>query len=330
MAIISKAAVAGIALLLAAAPPASAQEQAAPNGGAAGPPGVAPATTISGSIVASYVYTKASVGTGGAGLRNRSGSSLSVSDVTMPTKAAYAYWAVISNGTPPSSTATITVTRRVPLPEASALVTGTVVGTGASPCWGGTRTTVYRGVVPIAVATRNGTYEVRLGSGASGLTTGEDPWNGHTVFPLFEGVSLVIVGSGTRTVGLFDRGLSGKTFGTVAGDGLTYSLRLPVAATSAGVDWYNIGADGQSGLSLSDTQAFTNEVTKINGVTIAGTGGLNLDSDWNGGAARPLPQLWDNTAHNITKAAKTGTTSLSISFTTKTDCLVPVANVTVE
>jgi hypothetical protein len=90
---------------------------------------------------------------------------------------------------------------------------------------------------------------------------------------------------------------------------------------------HNIGADGQLGSSRKALSGNGDEITKINGKL----GSLYNDSDWNGSSARPLPQLWDDTGHDITVATPSGTTTLNITIANKGethfDCLTPVANI---
>jgi hypothetical protein len=149
------------------------------------------------------------------------------------------------------------------------------------------------------------------------------------VLPLFEGASIVIVGGGSAQVSIFDSGLSGSTF--KANLGLTYTLTLPTSASGTLTLFDNIGADGQQGISRTAVKSAADETTTINSVVIAGPGSNCNDSDWNGGAGNPLPQLWDDTGHDITAATPNGTTSLRITIKNKgdvpPDCLTPVANV---
>jgi len=173
------------------------------------------------------------------------------------------------------------------------------------------------------VATGNGLYKVTLKPGASGTTSGADPWVAAPL-PLFEGASIVLVGTGTGNVAVYDSGLSGSTFNT----SLSYSLILPTTATGSLTLWDNIGADGQQG--KSRTSIVAKETTTINGLAVAGPGSAYNDSDWNGSAGYPLPQLWDDTGHNVTAASPRGTTRLNVTFKTNSatpDCLTPVANV---
>jgi hypothetical protein len=266
-------------------------------------------------------------------LRNRSTGSISISGAKTPIKGAFIYWAVITSGAALTADKSIMVQRLFPTP-ASAVTTiaGSVVGTGPTPCWFTADTiTVFKGSIPLTVATGNGLYKVTLLSGASGSTSGGDPFVGSPVLPLMEGASIVIVGTGASTakVAIYDTGLSGTTF--QGNPGLSYTLTLPATATGALTLLDNIGADGQQGASRKAVAGVADESTLINGVPVAGPRSIYNDSDWNGSAARPLPQLWDDTGHDITTSTPSGTTVLNISIANQgeatTDCMSPVANV---
>jgi len=269
---------------------------------------------------------------GGVGLRNRGTGAIGISGVITPVKAAFIYWAVITSGPAPIADQSIMVQRLSPGP-ASAVITvaGTNVGTGPQPCWAGDTITVFRGSVPTSVATGNGLYKVTLLSGASGSTSGGDPWVGTPALPLVDGASIVIVGTSPspQTVVIYDVGLAGVTF--QGNPGISYSLILPTAASGALTLFDNIGADGQQGTSRKALSGYGDEITKINGKLVAGPGSLYNDSDWNGSSARPLPQLWDDTGHDITVATPSGTNRLNVTIANKgeagSDCLTPVANI---
>jgi len=259
------------------------------------------------------VWTNANYGTGGVALRNRAVGSIGVSGVVGAAKAAFIYWAVIG---PNALSGSIIVQRRSPQgvpPSASVTLTGaavTVVGVGPNPCWVAATTpiTVYRAAIPLVIATGNGDYEVRLLPGA-GPNTGADPWVGVPVPPLWEGASIVIVGTGGGTVNLFDLGFAGATFTPP----FSYSLTLTASATT--FLWDNIGADGQIGgfPGRAATASVSGETTTINGVLVAGPGSaFDLTGDWNGSSGFPLPQLWDDTGHQFTLPAAAST--LNITF----------------
>ncbi len=286
-------------------------------------------------ITAHATYTGAQFGSGGVGLRNRGTGGISISGVSTPIKAAYLYWAVITAGAATTPDTEMKIQRLSPTPvSAVTTIKGTLVGTGTSPCWTGNTISVFRGGVPTTLATGNGFYQVTILAGAGGSTAGGDPWVGTPALPLMEGASLVIVGTGPASsrVVIYDSGLAGKTF--QGNPGLSYSLTLPVATTGALTQFEDIGADGQQGNSRTADVGFADEETVINGVHIAGPSSIFSDSDWNGSAGRPLPQLWDDIGHSITAAAPFGTTVLNIHIAnqgqTTCDCMTPVANIVRE
>jgi hypothetical protein len=302
----------------------------------------APATqdkALSGFQSPSFIYNNASYGTGGGALRNRGGTTIGVSGVIGPVQAAFLYWAVITDGPPDKSAYRVRLTRHLPKSERrhehewsdqgkdadySRIVQGKVVGSGPQPCWIGTTITVFRAGVPTSLASGNGLYEVTLRRGATGTTDGSDPWATAPLLPLWEGASLVIVGTGTGTIGIYDCPLSGNF---ILGS-FSYTLTLPRATNPGSTTlWDNIGADGQFGASRLDDAALAQETTTINGVPLAGPGSGYNDSDWNGSSGLPLPQLWDDTGHDITQATQPSLPTLEIAITAPADCLTAVANV---
>ena len=285
----------------------------------------APRVTVDlGRIAPTFRFDNASVAVGAVGLRNRGQGGISISGVSTPMKRAFAYWAVITNGPPTAAAANISIKRGVangPFTN----IAGTAIGSGPSPCWRGDRVTVFRGAIPLSLASGNGLYLILLRPGANESTAGESPWEASDP-PLFEGVSIVLVGSGNSTVTVYDRGFAGEMF---FGD-LLYRLNSPVSVANAReVVLHNIGGDGQTGVGVRDIAATAGEVTTLNGRRIAGPGSPAGSGDWNGNVAAPLPQLWDTTAHEVTAAAKAGSTPTILPFTIKApdDCLVTVANV---
>ncbi len=293
-----------------------------------GPGDLTPAVVAVGNVLPSVTVAKAQYGTGGVALRNRGGGGFGVSGVVTPVKAAYLYWAVITEGAPLKSETAVALQRLLPTSSSSVVVTGTAIGVGPQPCWSGDRITVFRGTVPTSIANGNGTYFVVLQKGASGEIFGDDPWVKSTL-PLFEGASLVVVGSGKSTVAIFDKGLAGDTFD--GNPGITYSLKLPISAPGNSALYDNIGADGQLGASRAAATGDSEERTAINGHLVAGSGSAAHDGDWNGSSGYPLPQLWDDTGHDITSVVTAGTTTLNFSINNGSqgsfDCLTPVANV---
>jgi hypothetical protein len=299
------------------------------------PEGVA-TITISAHVDPFMTYSNASYGTGGIALRNRGTGVLHVSGVTGYVQDAYLYWAILFNTTLPAKELySAHLSRLFPYPdvvenfEGGVWLEGILLKIGSDPCWGSKGIAVFRAQVPTWLAIGNGAYQVTI---ASGLTDGSDPWLTSEVYPLAEGASLVIVGGGDYTVGIYDAGFTATTFGKTGPQTLTYTLKLPGTVTTDAL-WDNIGADGQAaggprGASgRFDTSSDTSETTTINSVAIAGPGGLDNDSDWNGSAGLPIPQLWDDTGHDIFAALDGSPTTAVISFYTITDCLATVSNV---
>lgn len=276
-----------------------------------------------GLVQPTFTFVNASFGSGAVGLRNSPGGGINISGVTGPIRRALIYWAVVTNGAPGAADSNIEFKQGL-VGDHFITIRGSVIGTGPTPCWKGNTTTVFRGVIPTSIAPGNGVYLVRLKPGANGSTAGQSPWDASEP-PLFEGATLVMIGRGTATVSVYERPLSGKTF---FGD-LTYSLKSPVSVSAATqVLLHNIGADGQIGVGVKEIAATAGEITTLNGRRIAGPGSPSGTSDWNGTIAAPLPQLWDNTTHDVTAAAKAGSspTVLALSIKAPDDCVVPVAN----
>lgn len=259
-----------------------------------------------------------------------------MSGVIAPTKAAFIYWAVISKGVPPAAARRIKLQRRFPLPVSGiAVLPGAVVGAGPPPCWPGTVITVFKSAIPLGIATGNGNYEVTLLPGAQFSTDGHDPWIAPVNPPLWEGASIVMIGGpagiGNPIVSIYDVGLAGNTF--APNPPFNYTLTLPAAAPGIRTLFDNIGADGQHvlGASRAAIPTESDEMTTVNAFPTAGPGSAYNDSDWNGSSGLPVPELWDDTGHDITPAAPLGTTSLAVTIGNgggaPADCLTPVANV---
>ena len=151
------------------------------------------------NIPVTAAYSNASYGTGGVALRNRIKGEIHISGVTGPTQAAWLYWAVLFGllfEHPAEKSVGSTTTARISDGHSGRGTTnGTLIAVGGDPCWK-RRDLGFRATVPTSVATGNGLYRIVLNKNATGLSDGEDPWDGNVVFPLAEGASLVIVGTG--------------------------------------------------------------------------------------------------------------------------------------
>ena len=287
-----------------------------------------------GNIQPFRVFKNASYGTGGVALRNRGAGGISISGVFAPVQAAYVYWAVLQ---PNAAASRILVKRLFPGAAGPANLPGVVVGVGPAPCpWPGANITVFRAQIPLGIAVGNGLYEVSLLAGAAGAVNGSDPWIPPIALPLWDGASIVMVGAPSPVappglVSIYDRGLAGNTF--VSGGGLAYNLILPVPTPGKRTLIDNIGADGKHtfGASRLAVPAFTSETTTIGGPAFSGPGSVYWDSDWNGSSGLPVPELWDDTGHDITAlGAAVPNLPVTVSQPGGGDCLTPVVNVVEE
>jgi hypothetical protein len=294
----------------------------------------------------------------GVALRNRGEGVIHLSglDPNAPGSAigAFFWWAVITAGPPSPLNHQLTIQRISPSPSAPITILGQIVGAGPQPCWAGDTITVFRGPLPseeqqfigalLAPGTTdngNGLYLVSLPPGASGDTSGADPWAVSPTLPLIEGASMTIIRtvpeSGHSVVLLYDAAASGGSAlaGNEFNGTLSYTLNLPpsaVPSSSGGtIDsiFSEIGADGQHGSSLVANPGGGNETTVVNGIVVAGPGSPYNDSDWNGSAGLPLPQLWDDAAHDVGDSIglSSGTNSLAVQINATGDCLATVANI---
>jgi hypothetical protein len=273
---------------------------------------------------------------GGTGLRNQAQGGITINGVSAGSVRAYLWWAVITSGAPvPGTYDTITLQRLDPSPAVASTGVGAIVGQGASPCWPGDTISVYQRLIPPAVASGNGFYRVLFPKGTGTASVkGEDPWPASAA-PMLEGASLAILyrGAGETDVYAQAIGASPPLSGhTAFGGGFHYSLLIPPNPGGA-MKFAEIGADGQSGVSVSDLGADTGEQTLINGNPIAGAPSPYNNSDWDGRDSGPLPQLWDTQAHDVSGAVKEGATVLDVQTGIPgpgghgtVDCLTTVAN----
>ncbi|MCZ7556549.1 MAG: T9SS type A sorting domain-containing protein [Bacteroidia bacterium] len=116
---------------------------------------------------------------GGVGMRNVGSGTINLSIPAGATlRKAYLFWAVIWQGTPPSANGDLN----------STTVTGALLGSSGSPCWGGDAINFYGAdVTGVAVSGMNS-----LSNFPSGLTNNAPP-QGNVVYPLMEGATLVLV-----------------------------------------------------------------------------------------------------------------------------------------
>jgi len=270
-------------------------------------------------------YSNASYGTGGAAMRNRSNGSINISGVLGNAQDAWLYWTVLVSRSP-TKQQKIRITRLFPLGAPSTvLLVGDLIATPTDPCWGSSKAAVYRAQVPTNIATGNGLYQIEMNATQTAVTDGSDPWASGVVFPAAEGASLVVVGKGSSSVYLYDFFPAEIQGGAV----LSYTLSVP-GGMGANATLDSFGADGQMGGfgSREGDPGNSGETVFVNGTQISGPGSAaDTDSDWNGNSGFPLPQLWDDSGHQISGIAQQGATTLGISVNSVGDCIIPVGNV---
>ncbi|MCZ7556550.1 MAG: T9SS type A sorting domain-containing protein [Bacteroidia bacterium] len=115
----------------------------------------------------------------GVGMRNVGSGTINLSIPAGATlRKAYLFWAIIWDTTPPSATGELNSTP----------ISGALLGSSGSPCWGGTAINFYAAdVTNEAVSGVN-----NLSGFPSGLTDNSAPI-GNATFPLLEGATLVLV-----------------------------------------------------------------------------------------------------------------------------------------
>jgi len=175
----------------------------------------------------------------GTGMRNRGWGTIIIKNLPSgaSTNAAFLYWSVIGPAgvtTPPASYSQGKFNGNA--------ITGTLLGSGPSPCWGGGNIFAYRATVT-GLVTGNSVYH--LTDFASANKWGDDPWSVSTTFPAAEGASLVYIYSKANYPLTFVKILNGvQTVNMTSGTSTTTftglpAYSLPVARTTF------IVADGQ-------------------------------------------------------------------------------------
>ncbi|MBN8290671.1 hypothetical protein JI664_01720 [Rhodobacter sp. NTK016B] len=275
-------------------------------------------------------WTDSALYSGGVGLRNRGYGAIEISGIPSgaTVRNGYLYWNIITSGTPGPGQRILYIQRLYPNRSGFYRVTGTQVGQGSTPCWGGTYNTVYRAWVGRNIITGNGTYGLTVPAWAFGRTDGSLPW-GNVVHPSINGASLFVITTGDRYVSLYDRPMAGQMFYSY--DGLSVNAASPWAArNSYSTILHFAQSDGQygnPGLTLSS--AVADESVQVNGTYISGPlSTRRTDGDWNGDAGGSYAQLWDHVVHDVSDLVDSGDTYVAIQHAGETgssDCLVPVA-----
>jgi hypothetical protein len=268
----------------------------------------------------------------GTSTRNRGSGVIRLRGVCPGARAVRAllYWGHIIDGNaiPLTSTARFDGT----------LVTGTLIGSSAPPCWPGTFFVAYRAsVIALIPPQINGDYEVNCLP--SSLTDGRDPWACSPVpaaRPLAEGASLVVVysepGAPATSQVFINEGAALVNFiGTIA-----VNNPLPAAINNySSLKHTRIGADGQVGSSTFSILPVTDERTFLGPnaggafTQIKGPGSpFNGDADFNGYDGDPANKLWDTHSDSFgAQLIRPGLANYFVIYRGNGDCFVAVVHV---
>ncbi len=255
---------------------------------------------------------------------------------------AYLYWALICAPSPSGTCPTATTGQF----EGHA-ISGNLYGSAPQPCWGvlapiGAYRADVTGLMPatttVAVANKVANGDYQLTGFPSGRTDGSNPWVTSTIPPLMEGATLVVIYSNPSLSGgfTFINNAPVTIIGTTADIANPIPPSIP-AGQGLSRKLTRFGADGQRYATPTSTLATSTEKTWVfagivpaPGTQIAGPGSLiDVDSDWNGGDGRPIPELWDTrtTAFTGTGAIPSGVTSYTVRYASLGDCITPIGHV---
>ena len=116
----------------------------------------------------------------------------------------------------------------------------------------------------------------------------------------------------------------------------TYSNYYELPATvgsSSQVLLDNFGYDGQLGASRTGSSSQEQSYalgwpSQANNILFSGQGSAeSSNSDWDGSSGWPLPQLWDDTGHDISNAFESGDYWALVTYTAPYDCVGTVGAV---
>lgn len=251
----------------------------------------------------------------GISLRNRGGGVINLRGAPRDASAlgAFLYWDFLADEGPD----------RLEVSLNGVSIEGQKVGEGATPCWSPPRNFAYRAEVPLYLLYTGINGDYKVAGVPSAIGTGSNPWQAVGAGPMAEGATLVVFygvpGVTNKTTLVYDTPVSGQEF-----SGSFSTTLLGFTAPSSTAKFTLVGADGQAGGSLQPplTDA-TTEKSYFQGSQIAGPGGSNNDSDWNGQDTEPLSQLWDTRTQVV--RIEQGSTSAEVRYESNGDCLVVVA-----
>lgn len=187
------------------------------------------------------------------------------------------------------------------------LITGTLVATGADPCWG-TITANYSFEADVTeFVDGNGTYD--LSDFASGTTNGTTPGFGDRTFPLLEGASLVVVYKNTSSATTDVQLYAGATE-TTSENALTLTMTGFTVGTTPTAKTTFIVADGQTAPDAGGTFNDTQVVTTFTGATPQTV------------ATYATGNLWDTRTATVSSLVTARATSATAHIYGSDDCLV--------
>ena len=192
----------------------------------------------------------------GVGMRNLGYGSIRISDVPpgATVSKAYLYWAVIGPKVNPGY-------YYYKGKFDGHAITGALIGSSATPCWGGGNIWAYRASV-LSYMTKGGNDSYDLSGFASGTTNGDDPFTIGSSLPMIDGASLVIIYSKPSYPNTTIKIYNGAT--TTTYDQLHLSMTAVNAVAPTGFAYSTfIMADGQSNFSYPSGTLFFDKNLKV-------------------------------------------------------------------
>ena len=235
----------------------------------------------------------------GVGMRNRGFGHLTISGIPNGAKvtAAFLLWDVLDD-----SNQTIDAVGVVN----SNFVRGTLIGSGASPCWPPAANFGFEADITPLVS-GNGIYA--LSGFASGAQDGSDPWVSGSPTPALEGASIVAIYSNSSSP-LTHVEVDDGTAET-SGNQLSTSFSGFAASANPVAQTTFIVADGQSSPDGPAT---------FNGVALNPGDFQGLDPQ--DGPAFSQGNLWDTSLYDVSSDVHPGDTSATATIVGTSDCLV--------
>ena len=178
--------------------------------------------------------------TAGIGVRNTGRGTISL---VLPRgtslTAAYLYWIILDNTTPNSNNNKIVIN--------GILVTGTLIGSGPSPCWTPPKGYTYRAWVYDQLSQAEGrygtSYGLEVGGMRSNMTDGQSPWKTAGGAPMAESVHLVLVYSDSAIPSSVIKIYNG--YFESSGGTATFAYAWPARASGTAL-FSHLTADGQA------------------------------------------------------------------------------------